>query len=358
MRIAISWKALSECPSHRELLDNLAVKHGHQILALREGTDLSESSISGVTYHPVRSFQPGHPTLEVLFPWKKKLDLFHPEILLAFHEPYCLQSTLFMEWASKGEIPLIFLSCQNIDRKLPLAFTYMEKRYLRQVQGAWFLNREAADRAHNRGFRGAKAIIPLGAAKDLFGLPIRNTDRNSPMNVGYIGRLVPEKGLEDLLQASAKITTAVHIAGGGPWRADLESLASRLGVKAIWYGHLGSEAIHELFMTMDVLVLPSRTTPTWKEQFGRVLVEAMAAGVPVIGSDSGEIPNVIGDTGLVFPEGDVSGLVDCLYQIENSPSLAVSLAQAGRKKAKENYTWEHVSDRLNGLIHETYERMG
>jgi glycosyltransferase involved in cell wall biosynthesis len=94
---------------------------------------------------------------------------------------------------------------------------------------------------------------------------------------------------------------------------------------------------------MDVLVLPSRTRPNWKEQFGRVLVEAMACGLPVIGSDSGEIPNVIGDAGLIFPEGQAGPLRDRLQRLMRDPGLVGTLSQRGRQRVLAHYTQARVA---------------
>ena len=78
------------------------------------------------------------------------------------------------------------------------------------------------------------------------------------------------------------------------------------------------------YAQLDVLVLPSRTTPTWKEQFGRVIVEALWCGVPVVGSDSGEIPWLIGLTGggLMFPEGDHAALAGGSTRLRGRPGAA------------------------------------
>ena len=91
-------------------------------------------------------------------------------------------------------------------------------------------------------------------------------------------------------------------------------------------------------------MLPSRTTPVWKEQFGRVLAEAMACKVPVIGSDSGAIREVIGDAGLIFPEGNVAALADCLRLLNASPSLRHDLAERGYVRASGLYTQEHIAE--------------
>jgi glycosyltransferase involved in cell wall biosynthesis len=81
----------------------------------------------------------------------------------------------------------------------------------------------------------------------------------------------------------------------------------------------------------------------WKEQFGRVLIEAMACKVPVIGSDSGAIPEVIGNAGLIFPEGDADALADRLRRLMASPALRLELATRGYARMRGLYTQERVA---------------
>ena len=94
---------------------------------------------------------------------------------------------------------------------------------------------------------------------------------------------------------------------------------------------------------IDVLVLSSRTQPYWKEQFGRVLVEAMACEVAVVGSDSGEIPHVIGDAGLIFPEDNVDALYDHLLRLMQSTELRKELGRNGRARVLERYTQAQIA---------------
>jgi glycosyltransferase involved in cell wall biosynthesis len=106
------------------------------------------------------------------------------------------------------------------------------------------------------------------------------------------------------------------------------------------------------YSQMDVLVLPSRTTPTWAEQFGRVLVEALWCGVPVIGSQSGEIPWVVTATGggALYPESDVDALTDLLRQFAADPDKRGQIARAGRAAVEKLFSVDAVSDLFDGVL--------
>jgi glycosyltransferase involved in cell wall biosynthesis len=107
---------------------------------------------------------------------------------------------------------------------------------------------------------------------------------------------------------------------------------------------------------LDVLALPSRTTPRWKEQFGRVLIEAMSCGIPPVGSDSGEIPNVVGDAGLIFPEGNVNALADRLRTLSVNPDVAARLGEMGRERVIRNYTHRRIAGDTLNLYQRVLER--
>jgi glycosyltransferase involved in cell wall biosynthesis len=93
---------------------------------------------------------------------------------------------------------------------------------------------------------------------------------------------------------------------------------------------------------MDVLAAPSQTTPRWREQFGRMLVEAFACGVPVVGSDSGEVPFVIADAGLVLPEHDEAAWSRGLAELLDNPARRAELAERGRGHAQQ-FAWPAVA---------------
>ena len=171
--------------------------------------------------------------------------------------------------------------------------------------------------------------------------------------VGYAGRFVPEKGLDLLIDAAAGVERlALLFVGDGPLRPALEAHAARVGVRLQIDSTVSHGDMAGAYRRFGVLVLPSRSTETWAEQWGRVLVEALWCGVPVVGSDCGEIPWVIGSTGggLVFPEGDVAALREALVRLRDSPELREELAERGGRRARERFSVEAVARRLDGAL--------
>lgn len=175
--------------------------------------------------------------------------------------------------------------------------------------------------------------------------------------IGYMGRLVPSKGVETLIRALPLLPAQVELMliGNGESAASLQALASALGVSTRTHsvGALSAREAARHLAAIDVLVLPSVETQWWKEQFGRVLAEAMLAGTTVVGSDSGAIPEVIGDAGPVFPAGDVEALAAALRPLTTEERLRNSWAQKGRRRAEHYFTPEAFAERL----HQLYQRV-
>jgi glycosyltransferase involved in cell wall biosynthesis len=162
-----------------------------------------------------------------------------------------------------------------------------------------------------------------------------------------VARLIKGKGVDVLLRAAAGLPGEwrAYVLGVGPLRESLVSLARELGLadRVVFDTPIPSTQMPAYLGGLDTLVLPSRTCPNWKEQFGRVLVEAMACGVPVIGSTCGEIPQVIGDAGLIFPEDDVEALRAALLRLQCDIALRRELAKRGRARVLANYTQNQIA---------------
>jgi glycosyltransferase involved in cell wall biosynthesis len=194
---------------------------------------------------------------------------------------------------------------------------------------------EALDVLRRKGFNGPATVLPqFGVDIDQFPFEPK---RHGPFTVGYLGRLVPEKGIHDLMAAFASVhpPTRLIIAGDGPLAGFVDAAAADLKRETRFerFPRIPSTDVAALMRRLDVLVLPSRTTRRWREQYGRILIEAMATGVVVVGTDSGEIPNVIGDGGVVVPERDARALGSALNQLADSPDRRAELVSRGRARA-------------------------
>ncbi len=163
--------------------------------------------------------------------------------------------------------------------------------------------------------------------------------------VGYVGRLEQSKGVSTLIHALAEsgVECTLLVVGEGPARAEWTSLAQNLGVNVRWLGKVSNRDIPRYLNCLDVLVLPSETTKHWAEQFGKVIVEAMACEVSVIGSDSGEIPTVIGDAGLVFSERNSTELANRIQLVADNKQLRALLGRKGRQRVLSAYSWDAVA---------------
>ena len=163
--------------------------------------------------------------------------------------------------------------------------------------------------------------------------------------IGFAGRLVPEKGLHTLLRALENLQRPVSllILGRGPLKEELKEVTRSRGIQAVFPEKVSHEEVPNYLSAMDLAILPSETASHWKEQFGRVVVEAMACKVPVIGSDSAEIPVVIGDAGLTFPEGDAIALRKAIQELYDNPALRESLIAKGLQRVHDHYTWKAVA---------------
>ena len=260
---------------------------------------------------------------------------FQPQIVHIDEEPYNLATWQALRHARRLGLKALFFSWQNIQRAYPPPFSWGERWTLRSADYALAGTDAAANVLRRKGYAGPLAVIPqFGTSPDLF-QPARDRPQR-PFTIGYIGRIVPEKGLHILLRAAAQLDGdwRLRLVGGGDDRAAMESLARSLGIseKAAFIGQLPSTDLPSEYHKLDALVLPSLTRPNWKEQFGRVLVEAMASGVPVIGSDSGAIPGVIGDAGLIVAEGDVAALAKALRDLRDRSPLRADLVEKGRAR--------------------------
>ncbi|MGD1806822.1 hormogonium polysaccharide biosynthesis glycosyltransferase HpsO [Dapis sp. BLCC M126] len=252
----------------------------------------------------------------------------------------------------------LFFTWWNLPYELKFPISLLEGYNLRNTDGIVAGNKDGEDILRERGYKGPIKVMPqLGVDETLFKPEPQAELRDSlgiqpdDFVVGFVGRFVEEKGLLTLTKSLAGLQEKNWkwlLLGRGELQTTLVETATALGIKdrLIFVESVPHDHVQKYINLMNTLVLPSETTYKfktltsvgWKEQFGHVLIEAMACRVPVIGSDSGEIPYVIRDAGLVFPEGNVEELKDRLMQLMEQKELTESLGQKGYEKAMSQYT--------------------
>ena len=199
------------------------------------------------------------------------------------------------------------------------------------------------------------SVIGLGVDVERFAPRIG--DRvDGPFRVGYVGRLEERKGVHVVLQALAELpaTIELDLHGSGPHEAELRRIVDELGLsdRVRFNGFSHHEQLPAVYRRFDVLVVPSQTTDNWVEQFGRVAVEAMASGVPVLASNSGSLPEVVGDAGIIVPEADSPSWAKAIDSLAANPDDARRLSAAGVARAR-TYEWNAVAADHGAL----YERV-
>lgn len=252
----------------------------------------------------------------------------------------------------------VFFTWWNIPYTLKFPVSKLEGYNLKHTDGIIAGNQDGAEILRDRGYDGPIAVLPqLGVDEHLFRpqnvLDLRQELGITPQEfvVGFVGRFVSEKGLMTLAKALEGLGDRPWkwlLLGRGELRETLENWAEERGWsdRVTIVDSVPHDEVYRYINLVDTLVLPSETTYKfktlssvgWKEQFGHVLIEAMACRVPLIGSDSGEIPHVIGDAGLVFPEGNAEKLRACIVTLMENPERAGELAQQGYDRALQQYT--------------------
>ena len=278
--------------------------------------------------------------------------------------------------------PVCLYGAQNIEKRFPPPFRWIERATLRRAAGVHTCNEEAGAILRRKGFSGRIRDLGLGVDLVRFAPPDDSIDDSSDdssddsidgaagpagdgsasgdgcaLRVGYVGRLEPHKGVEVLVAAVAATPgTELEIVGGGPSHAAVVDAVERSGAsgRVRLSGFVDPDQLAGIYRRFDVVAVPSLETPSWIEQFGRVALEAMASGVAVVVSDSGSLPEVVADAGLLVPPGDVDALAAALARLRDQPEERARLAGAGRRRAA-RYGWDQVAARQIDLYRTVVE---
>lgn len=300
----------------------------------------------------------------------KTLRDFKPHIVHIFQEPWSFFAFQAIFWRNLlvPQAKVVFLTWENLYRNftypslLSLVYSFIDRYTYQNADYVLPTSQGAKKVLIRKGFPGKVKVVPWGTDPQLFkkenatGLR-RKLELGNSFVIGCVGRLVREKGILTLIEAVSGISYdyKLLLVGSGPLKDEIIKEAGFTGIRdrVILVGAVRQSELPGYYSLMGVLVLPSLTTKDWKEQFGRVLIEAMACQTPVIGSESGEIPRIIGKTGLTFKENDIEDLRKKIIQLIENPSWASELGRKGRERVLEKYTWKKFARE----IHTVYEEL-
>ena len=284
---------------------------------------------------------------------------FQPDIIDLWEEPWNLLSAHVcrLRRCLLPQARIVVETEQNINKTLPFPFEACRAYTLRHADYAVGRSAEALNVLRAKGYAGPARVVPNAVDATLFRPLDRQACRRelevSGFVAGYVGRLVEEKGLMDMIEALALCPpdTRMLFVGDGPLRAALQQRANALhvGDRTRFLPARPSDQLPAVMNALDALVLVSRTTARWKEQFGRVIIEAQACQVPVIGSASGAIPEVVGEAGLIVPERSPQALADALARLQTDDALRLRLGAQGRAQVEQNCTWEQVARQMRDI---------
>ena len=295
------------------------------------------------------------------------LRQLNPDVIYVHNEPYALSTSQFFA-ANRlvGRRPIGFYTAQNICKTYPFPFKSLESWVFRRSDFSFPVTESALAVARGKGYSGSAVVLPLAldtsvyypkldlAQKKRCELKISRDDTV----IGFMGRLVMEKGIETLIQSLPILGTRPYrclIVGSGPDEARLRELVAKnhLQDKVIFTGYVSHDEAALWLTLFDICVLPSRTTPNWKEQFGRVVLESLACGTPVVGSDSGEIPSLLRKTGAedaIFPEGNAEALSNVLIKLCDNPAAREKLGSVGGAVVRNQFNQQHLASRFASSI--------
>jgi glycosyltransferase involved in cell wall biosynthesis len=341
--VELTVLAATMTPHTRSVLHALAGEHPHfhlHVARRMPGTDLT-----------------GHMASVMLRPGSgHALRSRRPDIIHIIGEPAYLSThqVLRMRRRYWPDTPVTVYAAQNVVTQFPFPFPLVERRTYQTVDCAFPITPAALNVLRTKGYQGKACVVPLGVDTETF-RPAPSPPPPRPFTVGFVGLFEPHKGIDTLLEAAERLDCDLLLIGKGSLTSRIEQAARRRPGRIEVHPWVPRERLPDLIHRMDVLTLPSvevvqRNVLPWvgiplKEQFGRVLVEAMACGVPVVGSNVGEIPYVIGPAGLIFSAGNASSLAACLRRVRDDAALADRLSATAVARAR-LFSWSRVADSM------------
>ena len=330
---------------------------------------------SASTLYQVLSVQPitwgfrknGLQNVTHIYPgFKKILKIVRPDIIELWEEPFSAVTAHTIFWTKRivPKAKIIFFSAQNVFKRYPPPFWAFEKYTYKNAHFAFSMNDEVTGVLWKKGYMGGYRVLPLGVDTEIFCKKDVSSLKEKlglrDFVVGFVGKITRQKGILNLIKAVSDIKERIQllIIGNGDLKEEVRHLIKISGLEKrsiILDAILHSQVPHYL-NCMDALVFPSISLPNVREQFGRVIIEGMACEVPVIGSDSGQIPVTIGKAGLIFKEEGVADLRDKIEALIKNRSLRAMLGGKGRKRVLDKFSWKVIAKKQHQVYTELMSR--
>ena len=276
-----------------------------------------------------------------------RIQQLRPDVIHLWEEPWSLVA--LQAAVLRKDAALVLEVDQNILKRLPPPFEAIRRYVLGTTDHILSRSPDATAVVRACGYAGPVTEIGYGVDRATFA-PMPRAARPPGLRLGYVGRLVVEKGLDDALDALARVAPDVTltIMGEGPHEQPLRERARSLGLaeRVSIRGWGRPDEVAGFIRGLDALLLLTRTTPVVKEQFGRVIIEAQSCGVPVIGSECGAIPAVTADGGWIVAESDPTALAALIGTLRADPSLLASASAAALRNVEAHFTYEAVAAQL------------
>ncbi|MBR0829007.1 glycosyltransferase [Bradyrhizobium manausense] len=277
---------------------------------------------------------------------RRLLRELEPDVIHLWEEPWsvvALQAQILRRRAA-----LVLEVDQNILKRLPPPFESIRKHVLKHTDHLLSRSPDATAVVRARGYAGP--VTPIGYGVDVSTFTPGSSKHGQSFRIGYVGRIIEEKGLDEALDAMARGASPVSLSimGEGPYEETLRRRVDELGLAGrVDFRGWGAPAdVASFIRGLDALVLLTRTTKAVREQFGRVIIEAQACGIPVIGSTCGAIPDVVGEGGWIVPERDPDSLSKLLASLTDDAALVQATGQAARRNVEARFTYEAVASAI------------
>ena len=282
---------------------------------------------------------------------------FQPDVLHIFEEFSGLIAfqSLLLNTLLRRKSKVMMYSAENLPNNIRAVLKFPMRYVMKRADVAFVCSHGVKTVLEAEGYTNSIEVFPLGVDTTKFYKFSANDVKDElqlhgKFVVGYVGRLLEIKGVYLLIELMQHLPDSFHavFVGNGPEEHNLRKLAAQYHVsqRVHFVGNVPYTRLPHYINCMDIGIVPSRTTKRWKEQFGRVLVEFMSCEVPVIGSTSGSIPEVLGTAGCLFSEDNIQQLVQKIHDLSKTPEILQELGKKGRARVIANYSTEIMCNRL------------